>query len=379
MANDDSRRLTELTIGEAKRIVVYGVALALAVGLFLLLVGQVLVALLLGLVAGAFLLPVQEWLERRLKARAGSALITIALIVIPLVALAGYTWYELSGYSTIVNQKQRAEISDAISGALERYIPVSRAGTRAGLEAAFTEGVTRSAAAIQDLRSRAALLLASLAVFFFTAFYVLTQRARINNYIKVRVPGDYMELYEKLAENVGGALRGALQAVFIDQLLKGVIIFALNVVFGIPLALVLAIVTFLTGFFPLLGEWAIYVPVSIYLLVFRNDPTAAAVYLSIGIMMTLGSSLLLRPRVAASGARRFNFYWMFLALIAGVYTFGISGIVLGPAIIGFVKAVTDTLLGNVRYETSLLKEEKVQQAEQLREERLEQQAAGAVD
>jgi len=379
MANDDSRRLTELTIGEAKRIVVYGVALALAVGLFLLLVGQVLVALLLGLVAGAFLLPVQEWLERRLKARAGSALITIALIVIPLVALAGYTWYELSGYSTIVNQKQRAEISDAISGALERYIPVSRAGTRAGLEAAFTEGVTRSAAAIQDLRSRAALLLASLAVFFFTAFYVLTQRARINNYIKVRVPGDYMELYEKLAENIGGALRGALQAVFIDQLLKAVIIFVLNVVFGIPLALVLAIVTFLTGFFPLLGEWAIYVPVSIYLLVFRNDPTAAAVYLGIGIMMTLGSSLLLRPRVAASGARRFNFYWMFLALIAGVYTFGISGIVLGPAIIGFVKAVTDTLLGNVRYETSLLKEEKVQQAEQLREERLEQQAAGAVD
>jgi len=379
MANDDSRRLTELTIGEAKRIVVYGVALALAVGLFLLLVGQVLVALLLGLVAGAFLLPVQEWLERRLKARAGSALITIALIVIPLVALAGYTWYELSGYSTIVNQKQRAEISDAISGALERYIPVSRAGTRAGLEAAFTEGVTRSAAAIQDLRSRAALLLASLAVFFFTAFYVLTQRARINNYIKVRVPGDYMELYEKLAENVGGALRGALQAVFIDQLLKAVIIFALNVVFGIPLALVLAIVTFLTGFFPLLGEWAIYVPVSIYLLVFRNDPTAATVYLGIGIVMTLGSSLLLRPRVAASGARRFNFYWMFLALIAGVYTFGISGIVLGPAIIGFVKAVTDTLLGNVRYETSLLKEEKVQQAEQLREEKLEQQAAGAVD
>jgi len=379
MANDDSRRLTELTIGEAKRIVVYGVALTLAVGLFLLLVGQVLVALLLGLVAGAFLLPVQEWLERRLKARAGSALITIALIVIPLVALAGYTWYELSGYSTIVNQKQRAEISDAISGALERYIPVSRAGTRAGLEAAFTEGVTRSAAAIQDLRSRAALLLASLAVFFFTAFYVLTQRARINNYIKVRVPGDYLELYEKLAENVGGALRGALQAVFIDQLLKAVIIFALNVVFGIPLALVLAIVTFLTGFFPLLGEWAIYVPVSIYLLVFRNDPTAAAVYLGIGIVMTLGSSLLLRPRVAARGARRFNFYWMFLALIAGVYTFGISGIVLGPAIIGFVKAVTDTLLGNVRYETSLLKEEKVQQAEQLREEQLEQQAAGAVD
>jgi predicted PurR-regulated permease PerM len=372
--DDDSRRLSELTVGDAKRIVVYGVALVLAVGLFLLLVGQVLVALLLGLVAGVFLLPVQEWLERRLHARSGSALITIALIVVPLVLLAGYTWYELSGYSTNVTQQQRAEISDAISRALERYIPVSRAGTRATLEAAFTEGVTRSAAAIQDLRSRAALILASLAVFFFTVFYVLTHRTRISNYIKVRVPGDYLEFYEKLSENVGGALRGALQAVFIDQFLKAVIIFVLNLVFGIPLALVLSIVTFLTGFFPLLGEWAIYVPVSIYLLVFRNDVLGASIYLGIGIMMTLGSSLLLRPRVAASGAGRFNFFWMFLALVAGVYTFGIPGIVLGPAIIGFVKAISDTLVGKVKYETSLLKEEKVQQAEQQQEERLKQRA-----
>jgi predicted PurR-regulated permease PerM len=376
MSDDDSRRLSELTVGDAKRIVVYGVALVLAVGLFLLLVGQVLMALLLGLVAGAFLLPVQEWLERRLRARSGSALITIALIVVPLVVLAGYTWYELSGYSTNISQQERTKISDAISGALERYIPVSRAGTRATLEAAFTEGLTRSAAAIQDLRSRAALILASLAVFFFTVFYVLTHRKQIGNYIKVRVPGDYIELYERLAENVGGALRGALQAVFIDQFLKAVIIFVLNLVFGIPLALVLSIVTFLTGFFPLLGEWAIYVPVSIYLLVFRNDPVGASVYLVIGIMMTIGSSLLLRPRVAASGAGRFNFYWMFLALIAGVYTFGIPGIVLGPAIIGFVKAISDTLVGRVRYETSLLKEEKVQQAEQQQEERLKERAAG---
>ncbi|HYP01036.1 MAG TPA: AI-2E family transporter [Pyrinomonadaceae bacterium] len=375
MADDDKRRLLDLTIGEAKRVVVYGVALMLAVGLFFLLVGQVLVALLLGLVAGAFLLPVQEWLERRLRARAGSALITIALIVVPLVTVAGYAWYELSGYSTNVSQQQRAEISDAISGALGRYIPVSRAGTRATLEAAFTEGLTRSAAAIQELRSRAALILASLAVFFFTVFYVLTERSRISNYIKVRVPGDYIELYDKLAENVGGALRGALQAVFIDQFLKAVVIFVLNLVFGIPLALVLAIVTFLTGFFPLLGEWAIYVPVSVYLLVFRNDPFGASVYLVIGIIMTLGSSLLLRPRVAASGARRFNFYWMFLSLVAGVYTFGIPGIVLGPAIVGFVKAISDTLVGQVRYETSLLKEEKVQQAEERQEERLKQRAA----
>jgi predicted PurR-regulated permease PerM len=99
---DDERLISELTLGEAKRGAVYAAATLLALALFVALVGKVLVALLLGVVAGAYLLPVQEWLERRLRARAGSALITILLIVVPLLALGGYGWYELSGYSSAV-------------------------------------------------------------------------------------------------------------------------------------------------------------------------------------------------------------------------------------------------------------------------------------
>jgi predicted PurR-regulated permease PerM len=362
MPSGDSRRLSELTVGEAKRILVYGAALLLAIVLFFMLVGKVLVALLLGIVAGVYLLPVQEWLEIHLRRRAGSALITIALIVIPLVALTAYAWHELSIYSNQVIE-QRNQIIDSISESLARYLPVEREGTRAGLQAAFTEGLTRSAEAIQALRDQAALLLASLSLFFFTIYYVLTHRIRIVSYIKVRVPGDYLPFYEKLALNIGGALRGALRAVFIDQSLKALIIIILNFIFGVPLAVALGLLTFLLGFFPLLGEWAVYVPISIYIFVFRNDPVSAGIYLSIGFAMTLGSSLLLRPKLASAGAQRFNFYWMLVALVAGVYVFGISGIVLGPAILGFVKAVADTLFGDVRYETSLLKEEVQQQAE----------------
>jgi predicted PurR-regulated permease PerM len=193
---------------------------------------------------------------------------------------------------------------------------------------------------------------------------VLTHRVRIASYLKVRVPGEYLPFYEKLTANIGGALRGALRAVFIDQSLKALVIIVLNLIFGVPLAVVLGLVTFLTGFFPLLGEWAVYIPISIYLFVFRADPVAAGIYLAIGIGMTLGSSLLLRPKLASEGARRFNFYWMLVALVAGVYVFGIAGVVLGPAILGFVKAVADTLFGDVRYETSLLKEEVAQQQEE---------------
>jgi predicted PurR-regulated permease PerM len=364
MSNGDSKLLSELTVSDAKRILVYGSALVLALILFSMLVGKVLVALLLGVVAGVYLLPVQEWLERHLHARAGSALITIALIVVPLVGLTAYAWYEMSSYSNLIEGKPRDELINSISDALSNYLPIKRVNARFGLQAVFAEALKRSAGATRELRTRAAYLLASTALFFFTVFYVLTQRVRLKAYIKLRVPGEYLPLYERLAENVGGALRGALRAVFIDQSLKAVLVLILNLIFDVPLAVVLGLVTFLAGFFPLLGEWAVYVPISVYLLVFRNDPLSACIYLGAGFLMTLGSSLLLRPKLASAGAKRFNFYWMLLGLVAGVYMFGIPGIVLGPAILGFVKAVADTILGDVRYETSLLKSEKENEQQQ---------------
>ena len=360
---DDEKLLSELTVGDARRILVYTAATLLALVLFLLLVGNVAVAMLLGVVAGAYLVPVQEWLESRLRARSGSALVTISLIVVPLVALVAYGWYELSAYSKEVVERQD-QIADSISGALSRYLGVGYEETRAGLQTAFAEALLRSAKAIQEFREKSALLLASAAIFFFTVFYVLTHRARLTSYIKVRVPGEFLPLYEKLSENVGGALRGALWAVFIDQSLKALIILALNLAFGVPLAVALALAAFLVGFFPLLGVWMVYVPVSIYLLVFAGRPTAAAVYLGIGVVITFASSLFLRPWLASQETRALNFYWMLVALLAGVYAFGVPGVVLGPAILGFAKAVADTLLGDIRYETSLLREEKVQQAEE---------------
>lgn len=378
--NDDAKRLSELTIGDAKRILVYGTMLVLAVVLFVVLIHKVFVALLLGIVAGAYLLPVQNWFEARLRARAGSALVTIALIVVPLVLILSYAWYEMSGYSNVVQEK-RAEIINSISASLAHYLPVSREGTRTGLRIAFTEALTRSAEAIRDLRKSSALLIASLAIFFFTVFYVLTQRIRISAYIKLRVPGEYLPVYEKLAENIGGALRGVVRAVFIDQTIKGIAILLLNVIFGVPLAVVLGIITFFVGFFPPFGEWAVYIPVSVYLLVFRNDPLSAGIYFGVGVLLTLASTVIIRPRLAAGRTKQFNFYWMLVALLAGVYTFGIGGIILGPAILGFVKAVLDTLLGDVRYETSLLKSEGEQQREQkaIEQAQEEEQAASATE
>ena len=93
----------------------------------------------------------------------------------------------------------------------------------------------------------------------------------------------------------------------------------------------LAIVSFIIGFFPIVGSWSVYVPVAAWLAVFRDAPGQALAMLVIGFLVnTVYISTFLRPKIAAERSKVLNFYWMLVALVTGVYTFGLVGILLGP-------------------------------------------------
>ena len=58
------------------------------------------------------------------------------------------------------------------------------------------------------------------------------------------------------------------------------------------------------------------------------------------------------PKIAAERSRVLNFYWMLVALVTGVYTFGLVGILLGPMLIGLLKAILDTIASAPAWEWS---------------------------
>jgi predicted PurR-regulated permease PerM len=63
--------------------------------------------------------------------------------------------------------------------------------------------------------------------------------------------------------------------------------------------------------------------------------------------ITLFMSMYLRPKIAAEKSNVLHFYWMFIALVTGVYTFGLVGIIVGPVLIGVLKAVFEAVTGTV--------------------------------
>ena len=60
---------------------------------------------------------------------------------------------------------------------------------------------------------------------------------------------------------------GSLYATFLTQIIKSSLILVMNLIWNVPLALVLSIVSFFIGFFPVVGSWSVYVPVAVYLMV----------------------------------------------------------------------------------------------------------------
>ena len=351
---DDRRRherrqqpiVAELTLPELRRIVITSILFVIVLGLFLWMVRTVLIAGLLAVIFAVYLRPVYDRLRAGSDRKALPALATIVLLIAPAILTMAYSYIELRDAAAYVTTNQD-EIIVEIDRALRRLPLLQGQSFTDQIRNAVLIASDYGTEIVTDLRETAAGLAVSTAVFLFTMFYVLTTGQEIATYVRSRIPARYGELAATLDRNVRGVLYGTIYATLLTQTLKSLIILALNLIFGVPLAVVLAILSFVIGFFPIVGSWSVYVPVAGWLLIFGDSWISAVIVLIVGFFgNTLLISLYVRPKIAAEKSRVLDFFWMFIGLVTGVYTFGIAGILLGPVIIGMLKATLDTATGH---------------------------------
>ena len=337
-----NQRVADLSLPELRRILLTSLLAALVVAAFLWMVREVVIAAILGVVISAYLRPLYLRLKGDHGSRSRAALLTLALVILPILAGLLYSYLEIVDVVQYFSSNQQA-IAERITVSLRRLVflenmdgaavqrwVVRAAGVGRSLPGVFQEAVVEFAVAAT--------------IFLFTAFYIFTHGEEVAAWVRTKIPPRYAELTTSLEGNVRGVLYGAIYSTLVTQTLKSTVIFLLCLVFGVPLAGVLAILSFIIGFFPIVGSWSVYLPVAAWLLVFRDAPVAAVIVLVVGFgLNTLFISNYLRPKLAAERSGVLDFYWMFVGLVTGVYTFGLAGILLGPILIGLLKAVVDTV------------------------------------
>lgn len=337
-----NHRLVDLTLPEFRRMLVTTILFVIAAILFLWMVRTVIIATILGIVVAVYTRPVYNRLQARVGASAAAAA-TLLAVIVPVLGLLVYSYSEIRDVAQYVSTHQE-EIARKVDVALQKLPFMGAADTRESIQqyvvAASNYG-TRIPGMIKEAMAGFAI---AATIFVFTTFYVLVDAETITAYLRGKIPPRYAELEAALEANVKGVLYGALYSTVLTQALKSAILFVLFMAFQVPLAGVLVILSFIIGFFPIVGSWSVYVPVGLWLLVFRDAPAQAVALIGIGFFVnTIYISTYLRPKIAAEKSKVLNFYWMLVGLVTGVYTFGLVGVLLGPMVIGLLKAIIDTI------------------------------------
>ena len=342
-------RLADLPAPEVRRAVLTWLLTAIVVLLFLWMVRRVLIAGILGVVIAAYLRPLYLRIQRRTERPILSAVLTLLVVIIPVLGAVAYSYVELVDVLGYIAAHQN-EVANRIDDAIRRLPFMTDANPTETVRSyvlAISGYGTKIPAAV---RKEVVELSVAITIFLLTAAYVFTDADSIVSYVRSKVPERYDRLREALVTNVTGVLYGAIYSTLLTQGLKTLVILLMNLAFGVPLAAVLAILSFIIGFFPIVGSWSVYLPVAAWLLVFRDSPVRAGLMVVVGFVLnTLFISTYLRPKIAAERSGVLNFYWMFVALVTGVYTFGLAGILLGPILIGLLKAVVDSITAHASW------------------------------
>ena len=350
-------RVGDLTLPELRRILITTTLGVLVLVAFLWMVRAVVIAAILGLIIGFYLRPLYGWILKRTNRRTPSAILTLLGVILPILLVLAYSYNELSSVGPYVASHQD-EIAHRVNEAVRRlpFLKNSNASEAAGKMVIDATAYGTRLPLI--LREALAGFSIAATIFMFTAFYILIEAENIGAYIASKVPPRYDELRGALEVNVRGVLYGGIYSTLLTQTLKSLIILGRNLLFHVPLAAPLAVVSFIIGFFPIVGSWSVYVPVAIWLAIFRNSMGAAIAMVVIGTLVnTVFISTYLRPKIAADRSRVLNFYWMFVALVTGVYTFGLAGILIGPILIGLLKAIVDTVTARSSWQLIELEDE----------------------
>jgi predicted PurR-regulated permease PerM len=336
--------LAELTLPEVRRMLVTTVLFVIIVVLFLWMVQTVIIAAILGVITATFMRPVFLWLLGKFHSKIVASTLTLLLLIVPIFGLTLYSYDEIADVATYVNGHQD-EIAKRIDISLHKLPFAQSMSTAVTVKRWVLTASNYGTNVLTGLRAAVASIAIAATIFVFTAYYVMGEADEIMEYLRQRIPPRYGQLSTALEMNVRGVLYGAIYSTVLTQAVKSIIILVMNLVCGVPLAGVLAIISFIIGFFPIVGSWSVYVPVAAWLAIFANAPGKAIGMVVIGFFLnTIYISTFLRPKIAAQKSKVLNFYWMLVALITGVYTFGLVGILLGPMLIGLLKAILDTIL-----------------------------------
>ena len=333
---------------DMRRMIVIFILLLLVVGAFLVL-KPIILSIFGGLMLAYIFYPLYKKIHKLFKERNTSAFATSTLIIliiivplwflIPLMVQQTFSLFEIT---------QGIDFSKFVA----RIFPTSGAEFQKDttlMIIRFIGDVTSSSinllvGFILDLPN----LLLQMAVLVFVFFFSLRDQEQLRNFISGISPfrkDKERVLVKRFKELTSAIVFGYI----VVGILQGIVLGIGLLIFGIPRALTLTVLTIFASILPMIGPWFVWIPITLYLLVTGNVSLAIGFTLYSAILVSSLDNLL-RPYIVARKTGTSSVI-VLVGMIGGLFVFGILGIILGPLIISylilFLRAYKDKTLSDM--------------------------------
>lgn len=277
-------------------------------------------------------MPLQLWIEKKLKlpslAAFISVMVIISIVVVPFFFLGEQLILRAIDGTQLIEQKVSSgqwkatiasqEYLTPIVNLVERYIDLPNSIATA------TKWLGKIAGSI--LQSSIFQLL-KLVLVFYVLFYFLRDRQVICQTIENLLPLTKNEtngLFSRVNDTIFATIYGMLIIGMLQGLLGGLMFWLLD----LPAPILWSLVMSLLAILPVVGPGFIWVPAAFYLAI--EGSWGSALTLSLwGVLVVSTIDNLLRPLLVGNRLQLHSLL-VFLSFVGGVILFGSSGIILGP-------------------------------------------------
>jgi predicted PurR-regulated permease PerM len=326
------------------RPVAFAALTAVLVVLCALLAWPFLPALAWGVALAVIAWPLQTWMSNRASSRSLTAALTTAVVVVVIVVPGLAVAYQLASEASSATEQMRGQAVETTIRGKMAETPVlagvvgwmDRVGVDVDREVrALVASYTQSAS---GLVRGSLLALVQFAIAMFILYYMLRDREQLVRRVEGLLPMTRQEA-DRVMEGTAASVHATLRASLITSVVAATSGGLLFWLLGLPSPATWGAVMFFLSLLPMLGAWMVWIPAAVYLALV-GQVVSAAILLGWGVAFSILVDNLLYMRIAGNRMRLHQVPAL-LSFLGGLAVFGVSGIILGPAILAATTAVLD--------------------------------------
>ncbi|RUU50729.1 AI-2E family transporter [Mesorhizobium sp. M2C.T.Ca.TU.002.02.1.1] len=324
--------------GGLRRQILFWLATAVLLALFLYVFSGILLPFVAGMVLAYFLDPVADWLQRlglsRLMATAVILIAFIVVVVLAFVILVPVLATQMADFARKLPEyltRLQSLITSFDPKWLEQRFGVNAAGLRDGLNSLLTSGFSLLTAVFTSIWSSGVALVSVVSLFVVTpvvAFYMLLDWDRMVAEVDGWVPRDHVETVRALARDINTATAGFVRGQGTLCLVLGAMYATGLTLTGLNFAILIGFFAGLISFIPYVGSLTgLVLAVGVAFVQFWPDWAMVVLVACVFFVGQFIEGNILQPRLVGKSVG-LHPVWLMFALFAFGALFGFVGLLI---------------------------------------------------